>query len=736
MRFSLIAVSALVLATTGVVGLKKGDLGPDAFPSTGSFSEVVSDTALNRSARLPAAQKPVETAQSQVLPLTGDLAQAQPAAEPAPPPASDAVQVDESALRYFASRGDTTRLQAEISRLRALYPTWTPPENPLAIPRNTERQLENMWQLYSQARYPDVRKAIADRQASDPAWQPPADLLERLTVAEARAELLRASDDKRYDSVVQLAAETPSLLTCSEVDVLWRVAEAFARTLKPERARDAYLYILNNCDNPAERLATVQKAVPLLPFDMVENLLDREKTGADGVPEFESIKDDLSRNLVIEADKNPDLVVPPKYLTRLEKLAETSGLPSDSLPLGWYYLRRNNMPVAEQWFRRARAKEDSASAAQGIALALIDRQAPGEAEEIMYPWRSSSPDAKAVYLAATANLLGLEPPVEIKTDVLRRIVPEVMKARDEASAQQFGWYARALKQFTTAAQWFETALRWKSDDEASAYGLALTRHDLGDEAGVAEIQGLWAGRSERIARLGEPEQKTPAGKTSRLPGPAGRTVGPVTVPDDARETATDRPVVNVDYVRRQPRTAAPARAANKGCWTTRDPQALPPADALIRGWCLMEINRPLEAAAAFDVALSGGNDAIRQDAAYGKSLAYLRVGLADKAAVAATQARQSPSRIIELQTAILSDRALVAFKGRRYREALLLLDQRAQIAPEQTDLMVLRGYSYMNLRRFADAKRVFTAVANTGSRDGMRGLADLREVQKSFLSPG
>lgn len=38
-----------------------------------------------------------------------------------PPP----LRVDESALRYFASKGDTARLEAEIARLRALYQNWT-----------------------------------------------------------------------------------------------------------------------------------------------------------------------------------------------------------------------------------------------------------------------------------------------------------------------------------------------------------------------------------------------------------------------------------------------------------------------------------------------------------------------------------------------------------------------------------------------------------------------------------
>ncbi len=139
----------------------------------------------------------------------------------------------------------------------------------------------------------------------------------------------------------------------------------------------------------------------------------------------------------------------------------------------------------------------------------------------------------------------------------------------------------------------------------------------------------------------------------------------------------------------------------------------------------MDINRPLEAVEAFDAAYASPSPDVRADAAYGKSLAYLRVGLTDKASVAAAEAPQTNRRAVELQTAILADRALNAFKRGRYREALIALDQRAQIAPEQSDLMALRGYAHVNLGRRADARRIFQALADIGDKAGLRGLADL-----------
>ncbi|MEZ2128561.1 MULTISPECIES: cellulose synthase [unclassified Sinorhizobium] len=649
------------------------------------------------------------------------VAQATPAPSPGPPAAPpQQPAVDESALRYFASRGDTARLQAEISRLRALYPNWTPPADPLAVQPSGDRQLEAMWQLYADARFAELRKAIADRQAAEPGWQPPADLLDRLDVAEARARLINASDLKQYQTVVDIGAATPSILTCSEVDVLWRVAEALANTQRPQRARDAYLYILKNCENPAERIATIQKASVLLPYPAMQELLSQERPRPDGGREFESIRDDLARRFVAEANEDPKLTIAPDYLIRLEHLVETQGLASDALLLGWYNLRRNNATEAEKWFRMARAKEDSASASQGLALVLIDRKAPQEAEDVMYKWRDSSKDATATYLAATANLLALEPPVALQPDILQRIAAEVIKQRDPETAQQFGWYARALNQPQTAARWFETALRWKPDDEPSAYGLAITRDQLNDRRGVAEIQRLWQGRSPRIANLREvtpPE----AGPQAPLPpsGPVVQQQAPAAPPQAVVRYRRPAETVSIRRGPRQPR----------GCSTTIDPRRLSPGDALSRGWCLMDINRPMEAAAAFEVALGSSRGSAREDAAYGQSLAYLRVGLTSKAAVAAAKAPLSRQRASELQTAILTDRATAAFDAGRYREALMFLDQRAQFQRERIDLMVLRGYAYMNLKMYGDANRVFEAAAATGNPDAMRGLADVRNAR-------
>ena len=165
-----------------------------------------------------------------------------------------------------------------------------------------------MWSLYSEGKIAEVRKAIADRETREPAWDAPEDLLIRLALAEARETLVNASEIKQNDTVIRVAAANPAMLTCGDVDVLWRVAEAFARTDRERRAVDAYLYILRNCTQPEERIATVQKAMSLLPRDALSELLATEKT-VDGKGEFETIRSEVARQGLIDAATDTTIVV-------------------------------------------------------------------------------------------------------------------------------------------------------------------------------------------------------------------------------------------------------------------------------------------------------------------------------------------------------------------------------------------------------------------------------------------
>ncbi len=338
---------------------------------------------------------------------------AQPAAAATPPdqtqPGSASEKVDESALRYFARQGDTRRLNAEIARLKALYPGWQPPEDPTAPEVFADPELDRMWQLFSEGRYADVRSAIAERQAKEPGWVPPGSLVQLLDQADARIRIVNASDADQWATVIRTAADTPSLLTCDYVDILWRVAEAFAKTDRPSRAEDAYTYILNNCNDAKERLATVQKAMALLPELDVDSLLHLARGD-----EFQPVEDDLIRQRVGKIAEVANGVADPGDLARLETLAADPTDATDPLLLGWYAYRRDEPAKALDWFRKGLDRDPkSAKAAEGDTLSLIALDRFAEAEGFGYDWNEASPGNLAAYLDAVTALLATDPPVKI-----------------------------------------------------------------------------------------------------------------------------------------------------------------------------------------------------------------------------------------------------------------------------------------------------------------------------------
>lgn len=482
------------------------DVGPATMPTVAATQQVPIATIAVGAARTPTttidagAATPTTTA---VAPVS--TAGAAPIVVAANGGNTAAVpDVDTAALRYFARQGDTVRLQAEIARLQALYPTWTPPADPLATPVYTDTEMNRIWALYSEARYTDVRAAIADRQRREPGWSPPAALLDLLVVGEARDRLVAASIARRYEEVIIAAAQTPSLLVCTEMDVIWRVAEAFALTGRESRALDVYTYILQNCDAASERLATMQKALGHLERNDFRTLYAYERVGTGGTPEFDGLRTEEARMALALGAGDDTIVLSPDEEARMEEAARAGDGPSDALLLGWYYQLRDEARRSEPWFRLAYQREATAEAAQGLALALIDLDRADEAEDIVYAYREDADEVMAVYLAAVATYLAELPIPDVTPAVLRRMAETIGEVRDGVGARQLGWYAYNLSQVTTAAVWFQTSLAWLADNEEAAYGLGVSLQRLQDTAGLNALVQQWGARSLRIRALTDP----------------------------------------------------------------------------------------------------------------------------------------------------------------------------------------------------------------------------------------
>ncbi len=665
-----------------------------------------------------------------------ELAQAQPPANPAAPsavqpgqPAQRPPVVDESALRYFAAQGDTRRLEAELARLRALYPEWKPPTDLTAPAPTGDRELERLWKLFSEGKIGEVRAAIAQRSTSDPNWHAPADLVARLDAAEAAQRLVNASNARQWEQVIRIGTETPALLTCANVDALWRVAEAFVQTGKPERARDAYSYVLGNCNTPAERVGTMQKALATLPDALTDGLLAQERQ-----TEFSSIRDEIARRRIGRAAEDPKLTASADDIRRVEALANAATTPDDAILLGFYALHHNDPVRAEALFQAALQRKGGAKAAEGAVLALGANRKYREAEALGSQWLDAGAANRKAYLDVATTLITQEPAPKLDRAVVERIAKTVATDRYAPGAAGLGWYAYNSGQTSPAETWFETALSWDRGYEPAAYGLALARQRLRDQAGLRAIVSDWGGRSERIAALLDPRRARAVPVQEQRRDDIAAPAAPVTRERDIVEPAPSRPVrsraarqtvqtdIDTEPVRRR-QAAAPAAGS---CGNGQSGAA-----ALQRGWCLLNLKRPAAAAAAFDAAMRSSSGQVAADAAMGKTYAKLQQGLTAEANVAAAQTNPAPAQRRELSALLLSERFYAQYDTKDYNGALVTLSERARLAPETTDLMMMRGWSYFHLGRYSDASRVFTALyKSNGSPQALAGLTAIGDVTR------
>lgn len=619
--------------------------------------------------------------------------------------------VDETALRYFARQGDERRLQAEIARLAAIYPGWVPPEDPLAVDSNVDPLIQQLWDLYGVGDLAQIQSLIAQRTTSDPAWRPPVELSDALTTAATGAEMRRLSAAGENEPLIALAATHPELLTCQNIDLLWSVGEAFAETSREGRALDAYSYILKTCDN--DRLATMQKAEGLFDETDVATLLTLERTTPDGAGEFGAIELDLARRRVADVLNGVVRRADPAALAEVEAAAEADKKPDDLRLLGYYELSLNRNRQARDWFEAAYEVEPSPASAEGLAIALLRQNDGLAAEALLVDLLGETEALDELYLSAASQILAGDPPRRIEPEVLERIISATTETRNARVAQDLGWYAYGFGQTQTAVQWFEESLGYDPAFEPAAYGLLVASQKLRDRTTMRQIMEQWGPISPRIRLFGQPNAPTTAPTRFEL---------------DTQGALLHQALYRMDN---QPAFMLVAeltpsqRQAMQQCNDFVPPESLSASAALSRGWCLLDIGRNAESEAAFRVATLSASTSIRTDAYYGHTLAALRLGLVDDAAISASAMPQTAERVQTMQVALLSTTATVYYQIGRYHDVLALLDQRRALAPEENGLLTIRAWSYYHLNRLREAKQIFTAVAATGYQDAQRGLEAL-----------
>ncbi|WP_062203019.1 hypothetical protein [Aureimonas sp. AU12] len=440
--------------------------------------------------------------------------------EPAKPDAQAAAAAapqgaDDGALRYYASQRDMVRVGAEIRRLKSLYPDWQPPADLFGAVVKVNEQ--PVWDRYALKDFTGAREVIETLRTQNPGWEPSGDLTEKLADAEIRTAVDAAYARQDWQGVLDTAQSRPTLLTCANVDMLWKVGEGFARASNLARSYDLYSYILAHCDNPGERLATVQKASAVLPPQGVDALLGFGRPTAAGQREFDGLRFDTLRGQMGKvAAREAGLPIDAAQLSSFATYVGATRSANDAALFGWYYYGLEQWSDAANWFKAAGQLDPDPKNLEGYILALRNGGDLKTAEALAYDNRARTPEIAKIYVEIVSDQLTGDDPVALDDAALRRIAAVVETSKSPLGAQSIGWNLVAAGKVDEAKGWFTKSVDWEPTREG-VVGLAVVAARLKDTAGLRDLRTRYTESFPELASFKESAPPTSLRTTSPAP---------------------------------------------------------------------------------------------------------------------------------------------------------------------------------------------------------------------------
>ncbi|MFV0280407.1 MAG: hypothetical protein ACK5JM_06565 [Rhodoblastus sp.] len=408
---------------------------------------------------------------------------------------------DESALRYYAQLGQMDRVNTEIERLVRLYPGWTPPLDLFNGQPPGDPTEDAYWELFAADRFDELRAAINARKKEEPQWQPSKDLADKMRRKELRIRIMDFWKKGKWQDLVDYVKSDNYDAEDADVDMLWTIAEAFAKTKQADDATSVYMSILKSKADQAARLATIQKAMANLRMADVEKLIAAGRYDASGRSEFAPIMVDIVRARISAFlhDERAEKI-PQNELSVFEAYARENKDPNQPGLVAWYYYKTKSFRDALDWFKIALERGGDAMIAHGLAHSLRELGMRRETEEVAYAWREPLVNNLILFIDILERDLTLEYPPYIEPERLARYAKVTMDVASGEGAQALAWYAYNSCQYDVAYQWFQRAVAW-FPKEATVYGYALTLQKMKQTKEFWDVMNRYDGLFGKVLEI-------------------------------------------------------------------------------------------------------------------------------------------------------------------------------------------------------------------------------------------
>lgn len=194
---------------------------------------------------------------------------------------------DLRALLYYLDHDDQRSVQAEMRRLRAQFPGWTPPGDLEQLraqsqPPAAAADVSGIWARIERGDHSGARALIDQTRQSVPGWSPDAEMLRVLDLNESQQAFDAAVARGDHAAAIAAARRSPGLMRCDRINNAWQLAEIYHAAGQTDTAVATYRGVLGSCTRPAEVVPTLEKANEIASLEQLTALFQTARTTAPG----------------------------------------------------------------------------------------------------------------------------------------------------------------------------------------------------------------------------------------------------------------------------------------------------------------------------------------------------------------------------------------------------------------------------------------------------------------------
>ena len=263
-----------------------------------------------------------------------------------------------------------------------------------------------LWRLYKNKKYEVLQAEIIRIRSIFPNWRPPKKLFNFLLQRKISQKINKAIKENDAAMLIYMAELHPDIFTCMHIDWAWALADARASLQQTPSLILGLNRLIPDCDEK-DRLATLYKARYWLDTDQWEMLVEREalahRTSQSEI-EFQKLRYNHQSGKLLTAYQANDPIAFRTLFLQFADEIERSRDVDTALLGGWHYYNAQETAVAERWFAKALAWDPKQhDALRGLSLSAMRDNRLKDAQYYARKLPTNSIDRQNILSATTVS---------------------------------------------------------------------------------------------------------------------------------------------------------------------------------------------------------------------------------------------------------------------------------------------------------------------------------------------